>query len=567
MTTSLAEVTRLHESTPLTLTEAPKQSGRRMRIKVITPGWGSSGYYGPKVLEQVGRSALVPPGTHMYLDHPTDTEAYERPERSVKDLAAVTVTTATWDADEQALMAEVQPFAPHREVLAEQAPYIGVSIRASGTAEPGEAEGRTGQIITRITEVHSIDFVTAAGRGGAIVALLESARQEHLREARNIGAWLEAGMHSHFTALADRMYGEGRLTRDERICLSSAVGEALAAFVARVEADAPHLYGRDIWAEPGEQPAEVAESLPGGHTANSLRTALDALVRETYAAEKTWTYVEDHTDTEVIFRVEGADATCLYRQTYVAAAAGALALSGERVEVRATTTYTPVAAEEAATDPPAVPGPAQASPTGPVAESQPSREGDSRMAENTTSDAELASLREAAARTLTAEAALAEARANLAEARAQLERLGDNSARLVEAERQAREAVTENRRLKAIIASGPVIDAALDESDLPSEIWPEVRSIVTGAEGRSIPLSESGAVDTEALKTSIGAAVEARRATWARVLERAGAGKVRGLGESGGDGMSASDIEAETARIFRAAGLSESAAAAAAKGR
>jgi hypothetical protein len=51
-----------------------------------------------------------------------------------------------------------------------------MSIRASGTAESGERDGRTGPVITSLTEGVSVDVVTRAGAGGKLVALLESAR-------------------------------------------------------------------------------------------------------------------------------------------------------------------------------------------------------------------------------------------------------------------------------------------------------------------------------------------------------------------------------------------------------
>jgi hypothetical protein len=58
------------------------------------------------------------------------------------------------------------------------APHIGVSVRAGGTVEEGEAEGREGRIVTAIeaNPGNSVDFVTRAGRGGAVAQLLESAR-------------------------------------------------------------------------------------------------------------------------------------------------------------------------------------------------------------------------------------------------------------------------------------------------------------------------------------------------------------------------------------------------------
>src|SRR4249920_1591703 len=76
-------------------TEGAAKSGR-LNIQVITPGWGASGYYSATVLEQAAQDHIFPAGTHMYLDHPTVNEQEERPNRSVKDLAAVLVEDAKW---------------------------------------------------------------------------------------------------------------------------------------------------------------------------------------------------------------------------------------------------------------------------------------------------------------------------------------------------------------------------------------------------------------------------------------------------------------------------------------
>jgi hypothetical protein len=134
---------------------------------------------------------------------------------------------------------------------------IGVSIRASADVAVGEAEGRNGRIVTELLEGRSVDFVTMAGRGGRVLEVIESART--VTEARNIGQWLEARLHSGFTALADDSYGDGRLTREERITLSGAIGEALTVFTARIEAGAPQLYQRDLWDDPADTSA-VAEA-------------------------------------------------------------------------------------------------------------------------------------------------------------------------------------------------------------------------------------------------------------------------------------------------------------------
>ncbi|MGE4535418.1 hypothetical protein, partial [Halomonas sp.] len=57
-------------------------------IKIIQPGWGSSGHYSKAVLQRDGPKVFTK-GLHMYIDHPTPTEEAERPERSVNGLGGV----------------------------------------------------------------------------------------------------------------------------------------------------------------------------------------------------------------------------------------------------------------------------------------------------------------------------------------------------------------------------------------------------------------------------------------------------------------------------------------------
>ena len=143
----------------------PTREGR-LRVELVTPGIGSSGYYSPEVLEAAGRDRVWPAGTQCFVNHPSESEAYDRPERSVEDMAAVLTEDAHWDADAQALVAEAQLF-PHKMWLAEMASAIGMSIRASAEVSEGEIDGRPMTIIDRLVEGISVDFVTKAGRGGS----------------------------------------------------------------------------------------------------------------------------------------------------------------------------------------------------------------------------------------------------------------------------------------------------------------------------------------------------------------------------------------------------------------
>jgi len=152
--------------------------------------------------------------------------------------------------DGDKLVAEADIFPVWRDVIDALAEDIGLSIRASGERELGEAAGREGMIVTAITEGISVDFVTKAGAGGKVGALIESARADDLQEARNAGHWFEAGIHRDFTTRADDLFGSGYLTREERIGLSNAIGDALTAFSENIAENLPHLYNRDPYTDP-----------------------------------------------------------------------------------------------------------------------------------------------------------------------------------------------------------------------------------------------------------------------------------------------------------------------------
>lgn len=171
-----AEVEVTSELVPL-VEKAVRKDGT-FAVKIIRPGWGSSGYYSEEVLKRDGPRVFTK-GTHMYLDHPTEAEEAERPENSVRNIGAVFTTDARWDPKHKAgpgLYADAQVMPAFAEHLDALAPHIGTSIRSLGTVADGEAEGRQGPLITSLVAAKSVDFVTHAGAGGAVLTLLESAR-------------------------------------------------------------------------------------------------------------------------------------------------------------------------------------------------------------------------------------------------------------------------------------------------------------------------------------------------------------------------------------------------------
>ncbi len=167
------------ESGFVPLVEKSVRKDGTIPIKIIAPGWGSSGYYSPDVLQRDGPKVFTK-GLKMYWNHPTPTEEAERPERDLRDLSAILTTDAVYDKQHAAgpgLYADAQVFGPYREAVDELAPHIGVSIRALGRAKAGEADGQQGNIVEEIVAAKSVDFVTTPGAGGQVLQLFEAARR------------------------------------------------------------------------------------------------------------------------------------------------------------------------------------------------------------------------------------------------------------------------------------------------------------------------------------------------------------------------------------------------------
>lgn len=188
----------IESATPLL--EKALRKDRTFPVKLISPGWGSSGYYSKAVLEKAAKAGKFPSGLKMFWNHPTQKEADERPERDLRDLAAKTISAGVFKEngpDGPGIYADAQAYshyAPHIEELAED---IGLSIRGWGSTTTGEAEGQKGALVEDVALVQSADFVTQAGRGGKVLQLMEAARAvasaavEHPKEDAKMGDQLE----------------------------------------------------------------------------------------------------------------------------------------------------------------------------------------------------------------------------------------------------------------------------------------------------------------------------------------------------------------------------------------
>ncbi len=146
-------------------------TGSLVAVTIITPGKGSSGEYPPETIKKLAESPIWDSPVHMYMNHATGSERASRPEGDIRELAGVIDGRPVVD-DTGALVGRAKIFPEYRDFIRERAPYIGVSINASGIMAPGKD-----RVIKEITQVYSVDFVTKPGRGGKITAVLESSRE------------------------------------------------------------------------------------------------------------------------------------------------------------------------------------------------------------------------------------------------------------------------------------------------------------------------------------------------------------------------------------------------------
>ncbi len=177
--TSVTEGLREFGGDVVPLIESKPREDGTILVKIIDPGWGSSGYYSREVLQQAVNARVYHAGLHDYWNHPSKSEEKDRPERDLRDLAAVLAEDARWMENGPkgpGVYARAKIFSGYREAVAEMGPYIGLSHYVWGESKQGEAEGQKGDIITRIVAARSVDFVTVPGRGGAIAEAFRNAR-------------------------------------------------------------------------------------------------------------------------------------------------------------------------------------------------------------------------------------------------------------------------------------------------------------------------------------------------------------------------------------------------------
>lgn len=245
---------RLNQGSALLEAKKPgeKDDGAgRYRIRIIAPGRGSTGMYtAPNLAES---APLFVPGTHMFFDHQTMTEDWERPERSVRDLAGVFESGAEIMPD-GSLEADIKVYPSVNGIIRERWADIGVSINGWSVNEIGP-DG----VVPVLAGIQSVDFVTRAGAKGAVLEVLESD-----------GRWRVKNPPSNISSPSNPNTQEEKAVKPEEItkavlealtaAMPVAIKEAAAMLAADQEKGAVEAEKKAPAVDPYEAAAKVAEA-------------------------------------------------------------------------------------------------------------------------------------------------------------------------------------------------------------------------------------------------------------------------------------------------------------------
>ena len=152
----------------------------RVRIKIIEPGQGSSGFYTPEVLERAANAGMFD-NVPIYRNHPDTGQRTERPDIDLTvgyiEPGAQYLKNGPKGPGIYGIATILEP--SRRMVYSMVDTPFGVSIHADGDLE--RMDDPTSRVMD-ITKVHSVDMVVKPGAGGAFVEVLESERLNPVHE-------------------------------------------------------------------------------------------------------------------------------------------------------------------------------------------------------------------------------------------------------------------------------------------------------------------------------------------------------------------------------------------------
>lgn len=257
----MAEKPAIFDSTIAHFREAgkPDKSGLAIEVHIIAPGWGSSGYYSPTVLQEACKKKVYPEGMHMHWDHPTAKAEKDQPARTLKDLVGVLTEDGHYDEhgwDGPGVYAKAKIFPDWIETVKAMGEHIGISHYVSGTAESGEAAGRKGPIIKELypDALNTVDFVTVPGAGGHYRTLFgEAKKRESMENRQSEGNNVSEADYPWDQCIADQMKQYGDEETAKRVCAAiknGTVQQAVAYGIAPNIKEARDMVAAKIKSEP-----------------------------------------------------------------------------------------------------------------------------------------------------------------------------------------------------------------------------------------------------------------------------------------------------------------------------
>lgn len=314
---------KISESTNTSVLK-PVKGTRKWLVRLITEGQGSTGVYTKEALQGSFAEAF-PAGTHMYIDHATEAETYERPEGTLTKLAAVIAETPRWqDAPEPGMYATIEVVEQWAPFIEQVSDIIGVSIHCGATLVQGDDLVTEGEPILPVIEsfipspVNSVDFVTVPGAGGRLVEALESFKNgnaimdgsnKHKSERKRMDTEFKSALEALDTklsalveALADKDKKkdeeDAKKAKEEEEDKAKKAKEAILALadsdlpeVSRVrvaEAIARGYDAKTIMDRETKLVESIRESLSGGFAPEHVPSGKSADDFETEFAKLTW---------------------------------------------------------------------------------------------------------------------------------------------------------------------------------------------------------------------------------------------------------------------------------------
>jgi len=211
-----------------------------------TPVNKTGSWDGPKVIIEAKNDATMLRYMHAWVDESAD--ASKKSAYKFLHHAPGTDTPAMIEAVNQALIRLIQSDIPEMDKQIVEAHLILHRIDAG--LEPVMSKAEIVEAVRFIKDVDDLKRTESE-------ALIEAVR---LQEKSNLAEWLESRLHLTLTEIADNMFGDGRVTRDERKVLSGAIGSALDNYHQFLQDNAPQLFARSPWEDaPSDSGQNIAE--------------------------------------------------------------------------------------------------------------------------------------------------------------------------------------------------------------------------------------------------------------------------------------------------------------------